>query len=310
MLNGKVYKKIVIAPNQTGTIKINPKDFRESGRIINEIDNTTGKKCISFYKNMNRIFKILYVAETKNKENSFLNYIFPEVDVWKKQLYSIKKTKTQDILDIEEGYKIQVEENSGKTAIYKTIYKYENESKDADKIKVYEQNLFFLIRILNDPEFRLIREFRREHIFSFKLKDGSIELINDEPKIKTVPNVKLPEFNNTKYTYILSEPEKAFNYIQNNEPLLLAFNNILKNSPKLAKRGQLKYLSNMDQLEGVYNSIIDLLLALIENSMAEVSLPNMGLKEIVGPPPDFNETKTYIIPLNEVNEAIKSYNKY
>lgn len=307
LLNSKTYKQIVFAPNKSGTISINPRALKTSGSIINEPDAATGKQSISFYENTNRVLKLLYTIKAEDDKQEFEDYLFPEASVWKKQIYDVKKDRCILKTPTDAGYIIQVDQNTRETSIYKTTYKVETQNKDDDKIRIYKQRLFFLIRILEEPEIRVISEFREELVFSFNIEDGSLELLDEKPQINPVTNSELPEFDNKKYAHIISNPSEAYTYVQQNEPLVLAFYNILKENPDLAKNGELSYLSKLDRIEGLSKTVVDVLLALIESRISDLSLPKASLMDIVESPPEFNQTKTYKISEDQQNDAIKTF---
>jgi hypothetical protein len=312
LLNGKIIDEIVFVPNKSGEIKINPKEYKNSGNMSILPDLPTGKESIVFYENGNAILKILFTANNEADINEFKNYMFPIYNKWSNQIYQVKKEKTIPEIDIKEEYKIEVEENNGETAIYKTSYTIESNSKKDNEFRVYKQGIFFLIKLAFKPEIRLISEYKEEYIYSFKLDDGSIDLVSKEPTVKTLPYIELPEFNNRKNVLFADSPTEAYNYVSEEEPLVLAFYDILNKKPELAKTGGLPYLALLDKLEQGANTLNELILIVMENTTKinrtpVVSYPNGNLNDIIGSPPDFNKTKTYIIKKEEIDNAIKEY---
>jgi hypothetical protein len=194
--------------------------------------------------------------------------------LWQDEEEGAKYESIKDLclksVDISMNYKIIINQKSGESYILKTDCVQDN-VKEGQRIIYVSYTSFFIECIpygtINDcslDDFCCLRihtitEKRKKFRFFYTTEKNRVTINEELTTIEDIPDDKpVFKFKNIKPISIFNDVEKASYYVQNNEPIVLAFCDILKENPHVPINGELSYrdITKGDVIDWLAGNII------------------------------------------------------
>ncbi|ALO13819.1 hypothetical protein L21SP5_00137 [Salinivirga cyanobacteriivorans] len=202
-------------------------------------------------------------------------------------------------MNIDLGYEIYTKKNTAETWIKKTSFIVD--SKDEHEAKLVLQKTVFYIDELGIPYY--VNEVRiYYHIFTYENGD----LITNNGIVEGTHIDEFEKANPLLPPKIFDQPE-AVEYIDQFEPLIKSYLEVLNNKPEWITSGELPY--NISTTTQIVDDFINFISTFIENYVLPYP-PGNDAGTILIPSLNTEDSRKFFIPLENINNAIDTFYEY